>query len=421
MAEAGPRELGIGGDVMAMSREFEPTGIPVVADNPLRMAPRGPAFRLLDAPRYNLVAAPKLEPFLKWPGGKSQELPAIARAAPSIVGRYVDPFVGGGAVLLAVPEQVGAWANDAVEDLVELYRAAAEERTVFRHAVSGIAQAWGDLGTVGDLYSRLADDFLAGASRLTARSISGGRTSLGCIVRNAGAGLEDRFFTRLSRDLPIKFNRMRGIQTAVGQTLSEKDLLANVEGAVRSAFYMSIRARYNGARLSDLRNEGRVADFFFLREFAYAAMFRFNGRGEFNVPYGGMSYNRKSFAGKVDVLYGSAMLGRLQNTTWRCTDFETFLGEVQPNETDFVFIDPPYDSDFSRYDNRSFDSRDQERLQWALDGLPAKVMIVIKDTPLIRRLYRSDRWRMAETDKTYMWTIKSRNERDVVHLTITNY
>ena len=64
---------------------------------------------------------------------------------------------------------------------------------------------------------------------------------------------------------------------------------------------------------------------------------------------------------------------------------------------------------------------DQERLQKALEALVASVMIVIKDTPMIRRLYRSDRWRVAEADKRYMWTIKSRNDRVATHLTITNY
>jgi DNA adenine methylase len=406
---------------VGISREIGQTGMSVGASHTSGLATTESHLRLHDSPPYNLIASPNLAPFLKWPGGKSQELPAIAGAAPSLAGRYVDPFVGGGAVLLAVPHEVKAWANDAVEDLVELYRAAAEERTAFRHDVSGIARAWGALGPLDDLYGRLADDFLEGSSGLSALSASGGRSALRCVVRFAGVDLEDEFFARLSRDLPIKFDRMRGIQKAVDQTLNERDLLANVEGAIRSAFYMSIRARYNAARLSNIRNEVRIADFFFLREFAYAAMFRFNARGEFNVPYGGMTYNRKSFAEKVDVLFGSAMLGRLQNTMWRCTDFETFLDEVEPIETDFVFVDPPYDSDFSSYDNRSFDSRDQERLQHTLEGLPARVMIVIKDTALIRRLYRSDRWRMAETDKTYMWTIKSRNERDVIHLTITNY
>jgi hypothetical protein len=48
-------------------------------------------------------------------------------------------------------------------------------------------------------------------------------------------------------------------------------------------------------------------------------------------------------------------------------------------------------------------------------------MVVIKDTPLIRTLYGSDRWAIAESAKTYMWTIKSRNNRTATHLAITNY
>lgn len=241
------------------------------------------------------------------------------------------------------------------------------------------------------------------------------------VLLSAGPGLEEEFCSRLAQDLPTKFARMRRIQTALGRALTERDLLANVEGAIRSAFYMSIRSRYNRARLSRRGDDTRLADFFFLREFAYAAMFRFNSRGEFNVPYGGISYNRKPFAQKVGLLFGSAMLRRLENTTWRSTDFEAFLLEAEPTDIDFVFIDPPYDSDFSSYDNRTFEGSDQERLENVLGSLSAKVMVVIKDTPLIRRLYRSDRWRLTQTDKKYMWTIKSRNDRDVVHLTITNY
>ena len=378
-------------------------------------------LRLLGLPHYRLAASPCLTPFLKWPGGKSQELPAIAAAAPALTGRFIDPFVGGGSVLLAVPEDVEAWVNDAAEDLIELYRAAAEERWAFRDAASGVARAWDGLGAFDDVYRTLADEFLGGSSGLHTVSAAGRRQAFSRALDLAGPGLGEAFASRLTKDLPSKFARMRRIQAALGQKLSEPDLLANVEGAVRAAFYMSIRARYNRARLLGTWNDFRLADFFFLREFAYAAMFRFNSRGEFNVPYGGISYNRKSLADKVDILFSAGMLGRLQNTSWRCADFELFLREAAPVRSDFVFIDPPYDSDFSEYDNLSFGGSDQERLQRVLEGLSASVMIVIKDTPMIRRLYRSDRWRVAAADKTYMWTIKSRNDRETTHLTITNY
>jgi len=377
-------------------------------------------LRILDPPPDRLPASPALAPFLKWPGGKSQELAAIAAAAPPLAGRFIDPFVGGGSVLLAIPAEIAAWANDAAEDLIELYRGAAEERWAFRHAVEGVAQAWDALRSFEEVYRAIADDYLVGASG-PAVVPSGRVRSLSFVLALAGPGLDDIFAARLTKDLPSKFERMRKIQVALARKLSDADLLDNVEGAVRAAFYMSIRARYNRARLSRTWNDVRLADFFFLREFAYAAMFRFNSRGEFNVPYGGVSYNGKSLADKLEVLFGSAMLARLRNTEWRCGDFETFLGEASPARSDFVFIDPPYDSDFSDYDNLPFGGSDQERLQGVLEGLTSSVMVVIKDTPMIRRLYRSDRWRVESADKTYMWTIKSRNDREASHLTITNY
>jgi DNA adenine methylase len=115
------------------------------------------------------------------------------------------------------------------------------------------------------------------------------------------------------------------------------------------------------------------------------------------------------------------MVERLAATAWRSTDFAPFLAEAEPTPDDLVFVDPPYDSDFSAYDNAPFGTQDQRRLRDALERLPARVMVVIKDTPLIRELYGSPRWRLSEAAKTYAWTIKSRNDRSATHLTITNH
>lgn len=382
---------------------------------------REPRLPLLDIPHDRIAASPALVPFLKWPGGKTQELAAIGAAAPALTGRFIDPFVGGGSVLLAVPHAVEACVNDASQDLIGLYRAAAERRPTFREAIMGVAGAWEGLRAFGEVYAALADEFLGGSSGSSVVSSSIRAQIFQRVLDQAGPGLGEAFDARLSRDIPTKFRRMRQVQAAVDQKLSDLDLLANVEGAIRAAFYMAIRARYNRVRLERSMSDLRLADFLFLREFAYAAMFRFNARGEFNVPYGGISYNGKSLTDKVTLLFGSEMTRRLGHTTWRCADFEHFLGEAAPARRDFVFVDPPYDSDFSDYDNLAFGGSDQERLQRVLEGQSANVMIVIKDTPLIRRLYSSDRWRITSADKTYMWTIKSRNEREVTHLTITNY
>jgi DNA adenine methylase len=378
------------------------------------------AISTFETAEPRIEASPQLTPFLKWPGGKSQELAAIAAIVPPLSGRLIDPFVGGGAVLLATPSSVPAWANDLSADLIRLYTSASEGDPSVQGAINGVATAWDSFALQVDLYEDLARAFLNDNGPEATAVLTRNATRLRELLGLAGPNLAAVYLGRLKRDLPLKFDRMRRIQAEVG-TLPVGDLLANVEGAVRSAFYMAVRARYNEVRSLDEWGPFRVADFFFLREFSYAAMFRFNSRDQFNVPYGGISYNRKSLADKAALLQRTEMLSRLSNTVWRCQDFELFLSAASPSASDFVFIDPPYDSDFNDYDNKPFVSRDQERLHRVLQRLPARVMLVVKDTPLIRSLYTPDTWRTVEAEKLYMWTIKSRNDRSATHLTITNY
>ena len=119
---------------------------------------------------------------------------------------------------------------------------------------------------------------------------------------------------------------MRQVQAKVGVLLSAPDLLANIEGAIRAAMYMASRHRYNDARTADRWDEYRSADFLFLREYAYAAMFRFNSSDEFNVPYGGVTlqpqapHRPRSTSSSV-----TRMIERLSATEWRSMDFEPFI------------------------------------------------------------------------------------------------
>jgi DNA adenine methylase len=399
----------------------------VVAGAPRRRPPsRGRSLvtaqlTLLGLTPPRIEPIPQLTPFIKWPGGKSFELPIIAAAAPPLTGRLIDPFVGGGSVLLATPPEVSAWANDACDDLSRLYTGAVSSDAAFRRALESVAVAWDGFSALAPLYEELAATFTVGDGHAVPGILVAHAPALNRLLDLAGPGLSDLYRKRLAKDLPVKFDRMRRVQLKVGALLSAPDLLANVEGAIRAAMYMAVRGRYNGARVRDEWGPYRSADFLFLREFSYAAMFRFNGNDEFNVPYGGVTYNRKSLMDKVRLLFSAPMLARLAATEWRCLDFEPFLAEASPSGEDFVFVDPPYDSEFSAYDNKPFGWRDQQRLQETLESLSARVMVVIKDTPMVRTLYGSDRWNISESAKIYMWTIKSRNDREATHLQITNY
>ena len=70
----------------------------------------------------------KLTPFLKWAGGKSQLLPVLSENFPVELGKdidkYVEPFVGGGAVLfniLSTYDIKDVYINDINEELINVY------------------------------------------------------------------------------------------------------------------------------------------------------------------------------------------------------------------------------------------------------------------------------------------------------------
>lgn len=62
----------------------------------------------------------KPSPFLKWAGGKRGLLHEILPVIPDFTGRYIEPFLGAGAVLFAVDFDK-ALVNDFNENLIEVY------------------------------------------------------------------------------------------------------------------------------------------------------------------------------------------------------------------------------------------------------------------------------------------------------------
>jgi DNA adenine methylase len=362
-----------------------------------------------------------LTPFLKWPGGKSSEIRKISESAPkTTINRFVEPFVGGGSVLLSIDPTIPALANDVCPELIELYKSGSMNDSELKNELLKLSFSWELIASHATQWEFLSNQLMKNeieAIQVVAKIIE----LMKIDTLTYGEVFNKEFARRLSKDLPSKIRRMEKLQIEKKRMLPLDEFTSNIEGSIRAGFYMAVRNRYNKARVNNLYSKERTADFLFLREYCYASMFRFNSKGEFNIPYGGISYNRKNFKSKIEKLYEPVMKQRLENTGFHCFDFQDFLDLVNLTEFDFVFVDPPYDSDFTDYDGREFRNKDQERLAEYLNATPAKVMVVIGDTELIRGLYKAPKWRIQEDDLQYKWTIKSRNERAKTHLTITNY
>lgn len=226
--------------------------------------------------------------------------------------------------------------------------------------------------------------------------------------------------------------RMKAIEAKKGD-LSSEDLMKNIEVSFKGAFYMHFRYLYN-IKEELLSNEEispgySTALFVFIRQYCYSSMFRFNKNGEFNVPYGGISYNRKSLIRNIENYTSVEMDEHLSKTTLGNLDFYEFMEKYPPRYGDFIFIDPPYDTEFSTYDKNIFDQNDQVRLaNYLINECKGNFMIIIKYTEFIAGLYQSgiktansNEISVKMFDKKYSVSFKDRNDKDVVHMIITNY
>jgi DNA adenine methylase len=371
----------------------------------------------------------RLSSFLKWAGGKEQELKHILPLIPSF-DNYYEPFVGGGAVFFSI-EAKRKFINDKSSELFNLYTVIAQGDKDFIHAMNTLLCGWQQVSKIVD---KRATDLISMYKMYSENECS--QDTLDNSLRefiiyhsNEFKRMFEAFFSKdvenfmreLERNLLSKTKRMKQLEYKKWK-LPEDDIVANIEGALKSAFYMHLRYLYNNIQRYEIPPSLASAIFFFVRENAYASMFRYNSQGEFNVPYGGLSYNRKDLARKIAYIESPELQNHFHNTVIENMDFEAFLLKYPPQPNDFIFLDPPYDSEFSTYTQNEFSLKDQERLaDYLLSKCQARFMLVIKNTPAILNLYAEKGLSIKVFDKKYLVSFQDRNDRQVKHLIITNY
>jgi DNA adenine methylase len=318
---------------------------------------------------------PRLSPLLKWPGGKERELKYILPEIPEFK-RYFEPFIGGGAVFFSVNGE--KYINDKSHELIDLYRDIKSGNRVFFSEVSQFATEWKN---IGDEVQENSEEFLQ-------RYKSG-----------------DPF-----PEISEKIGRVRKLESQKGK-LPDSNILDNIESGLKANFYLKLRKKYNEKSTSSL--------FFFIRNYAYSGMFRYNKSGEFNVPYGGIGYNRKDLEKKLEYFRTPRLLEHLETTQIENLDFLDFFQKWKPEKEDFIFLDPPYDSDFSTYAQNSFGKEKHLELQNFLKETPAKWLMVIGNTDFVSNLYKD--FKVSSFEKKYQVSFKNRNEKRITHLVVKNY
>lgn len=364
--------------------------------------------------------------FIKWAGGKENELPIILNNLPKKFTRYVEPFVGGGAVYLNINCSTSV-INDKSDELMMLYKMIKSNNKDFKSGLIDINKNWLQLEKDIDKNSKeLINLYLKYIKKpnllekLIDKYMENHDRELKSLLREDVDINLYNLILEIKKNLISKFSRMYKLESELGK-LSNEDLLKNIETAFKSAYYMYFRYLYNNKKKLKLSNAFYCAVFYFVREYCYSSMFRYNANGEFNVPYGGISYNRKDFAKKIDYVTSNELSSYMENTELYNLDFEKFCDKVKLTSNDFVFLDPPYDTEFSTYAKNDFDKDDQIRLANYLSNTKARFMLIIKNTDFIYNLYKDRGFHIETFNKKYLVSFMNRNDKDVKHLLITNY
>lgn len=196
-------------------------------------------------------------------------------------------------------------------------------------------------------------------------------------------------------------NFYKKISTDSDNLIKELKLMKN-----NKDFYLEIRKMYNE---NDTSKFSKEAMFYYLNRTCYGGIVRYNSKKEFNTPFGKYStYKPWEYISDEHV-------NLLKNTQFMSKSFEEAFKKAKKG--DFVFIDPPYSSNFNNYYENNFSDEQHKKLAECIRTSPAKCLAVISDLGNIPIIYKD---LIKESyDKKYGINIK--DDTQVKHLIITNY
>lgn len=348
-----------------------------------------------------------LKPLFKYPGGKGSEYKYFKHFIPEF-SKYVEPFVGGGAVYWATNAEK-LLINDYSAEVMSVYKYVKEQDKKFINYVYDIANIW----DIKNDYAQVIEKKL----KVALEESTDENLELNFNIYGNINWLENRD-VNLNNEIKESFKRKLKSLKKVSMKAGIKNIYENALGIIGSAVYTDLRTIYNSISYSQ-NPQLKTSIYLFLREYAYASMFRYNSLGQFNVPFGGNSYAKKSFFNRYNQIKNLETIKKLENTKLVNKDFSSCL----PDEIGtFIFLDPPYDTEFSTYNLHVFDASEQVRLHDRLINLKkSKWMMIVKSTKFIEELYSDNFLYLNQFDKKYSVNIQNRNQQKVEHLVITNY
>lgn len=197
--------------------------------------------------------------------------------------------------------------------------------------------------------------------------------------------------------------------------------LNKYEACHSEEFYFGIRNKdRDKIKFWKIVDYKRAARTIYLNKACFNGLYRVNSKNEFNVPF-----NKKE---KVNTYDGPNMYTihaylNYRNVTLLSCDFEEAVKDAKKG--DFIYFDPPYDSDtstFNSYTEDGFDRNEQVRLARVYKELSDRgcyVMLSNHNTNFINELYKDFNIHVIEAKRNINANGKKRGK--VEEVIITNY
>jgi len=198
-------------------------------------------------------------------------------------------------------------------------------------------------------------------------------------------------------------------------------LLNKYERKHSEKFYYEIRnIDRNKKKFNKLKDFKRAARTIYLNKACFNGLYRVNSKNEFNVPFGKKTkvntYEGNNLTIINDYLKSNDII--LSNI-----DFEESVNTAKKG--DFIYFDPPYDSDtstFNSYTEDGFGKEEQRRLAKVYKELDKKgcyIMLSNHNTSLVQELYKDYNIHIIEAKRNINSNGKKRGK--VEEVIITNY
>jgi DNA adenine methylase len=204
------------------------------------------------------------------------------------------------------------------------------------------------------------------------------------------------------------------LYTCIGQGKGENiyDFMKNNKNDEET--YYKIREKIIDDNLNDECFDN-ACRFYYQRKTCFRGMLRYNKNGKFNIPFG--KYKTINYNDIKEVNYQ-----KLLNRTEILNKSFEYIFDNYNNENNFMFLDPPYDSEFTDYGYCSFGKEHQLKLAKCFKETKIKCLMIIGKTDYIVELYKD--YIVDEYDKKYRFKLYAGRVGDEInnkHLVIKNY